>query len=243
MCCLAVLSYAACAGASTPAVASLSTTNTAGAQPRASLAGHLAILALRQATLTASDGHAVDFFGYSVALAGDTALVGACDRTIGGNTYQGAAYVFVRSGGTWAQQGALTASDGAAHDGFGSSVALDGDTALIGAPGHQVGDNGAQGAAYVFVRSGGTWSEQGGALTASGGAASDWFGSSVALDGDTALIGASAARVGDNAAQGAAYVFVRSGGAWSQQGGALTASGGVAQDDFGSRSLSPATPP
>ena len=235
VCSLALLLYAASAGASTPPLKSPATTNTAGVQPRAARRGPLALLALRQATLTASDGRAVDFFGYSVALAGDTALVGVRNRTVGSNIYQGAAYVFVRSGTTWGQQGdELSALGGAPKDAFGSSVAIDGDTALVGAPSHQVGDNTAQGAAYVFVRSGGTWIQQGGALTVSGGAAQDTFGSTVALDGDTALIGAPGHQVGSNGYQGAAYVFVRSGSTWSQQGGALTTPDGAADDIFGS---------
>ena len=183
--------------------------------------------------LTESGGASGDEFGYAVALSGDTALIGDSGRTVRGNAAQGAAYVFVRSGATWSQQGALTASGGAAADEFGNSVALSGDTALIGAPQHAVGGNDNQGAAYVFVRSGASWSQQGGALTATGGAAYDWFGWSVALDGDTALIGAPTRTVGGNTHQGAAYVFTRTGTSWSPQGGALTASDGAANDEFG----------
>jgi FG-GAP repeat len=235
MCSLALLLYAASAGASTPPLKSPARTDTVKAHPAVSRPGPLAILALRQATLTASDGRAVDFFGYSVALAGDTALVGVRNRTVGSNAYQGAAYVFVRSGSTWTQEGGeLTVPDGAAKDTFGSSVAIDGDTALIGAPSHQVSDNAAQGAAYVFVRSGNSWTQQGAVLTAPDGAANDTFGSSVAVDGDTALVGAPSHQVGSNAYQGAAYVFVRSGSTWNQQGGALTALDGAANDIFGS---------
>ncbi|MGA2226025.1 MAG: FG-GAP repeat protein, partial [Syntrophobacteraceae bacterium] len=111
----------------------------------------------QQQKLTASDGAAGDNFGYSVSLSADgsTALIGAYDATVGANAYQGASYVFVLSGETWNEQEKLTASDGAAHDYFGSSVSLSGDgsTALIGASAIYVG----QGAAYVFVLSGGTW--------------------------------------------------------------------------------------
>ena len=87
-----------------------------------------------------------DHFGYSVALSGDTALVGAYLDNVGANTDQGLAYVFTRSGTTWTQQGQLTASDGAAYDYFGESVALSGDTALVGA----VGANSDQGSAYFY---------------------------------------------------------------------------------------------
>ena len=110
---------------------------------------------VQQAKLTASDGAANDQLGNSVALSsdGNTALVGAVFADIGSNTDQGAAYVFVRSGSTWAQQAKLTASDGAANDQFGFSVALssDGNTALVGAWLADIGSNTDQGAAYVFA--------------------------------------------------------------------------------------------
>jgi len=184
-----------------------------------------------QATLTATGGLAGDSFGWSVALSGDTALVGAPER----GSDQGAAYLFTRSGTTWSQQGvALTASDGAANDSFGSAVALSGDMALIGAPGHTVGGHSNQGAAYVFTRSGTTWSQQGGDLKASDGAVNDFFGSAVGLSGSTALVGALGHTVNGHSYQGAAYVFTRSGTTWSQQGGDLTASDGAALNFFGS---------
>ena len=191
----------------------------------------------QQQELTASDGAANDAFGFSVALSsdGNTALVGAYVKTVGGNSFQGAAYVFTRLSGSWTQQQELTASDGATFDLFGSSVALssDGNTALVGAVSKTIGGNSAQGAAYVFTRSSGSWTQQQ-ELTASDGAVSDTFGSSVALssDGNTALVGASNKTVGGNSAQGAAYVFTRSSGSWTQQQ-ELTASDGATGDLFG----------
>jgi sugar lactone lactonase YvrE len=176
----------------------------------------------QQQELIASDGASGDFFGWSVSVSGDTAVIGAYNKTINSNADQGAAYVFVRSGGVWNQQQELIASDGAS--GFGFSVSVSGDTAVIGAS--QI-----YGAAYVFVRSGGVWSQQQ-KLTASDGAGNDGFGYSVSVSGDTAVIGA----VDKNSLQGAAYVFVRSGGVWSQQQ-ELTASDGAANDEFG-RSVS-----
>jgi hypothetical protein len=100
----------------------------------------------------ASDGEANDNFGWSAALDGDTALVGVYNDVIGANQSQGSAYVFTRSGTTWSQQQKLTASDGEADDNFGWSVALSGDTALVGAK----GDNTNQGSVYVFTRVGTT---------------------------------------------------------------------------------------
>jgi len=183
----------------------------------------------QQAKLTASDGAAGDEFGFSVSVSGDTALVGAIgDDDKGFNA--GSAYVFVRSGTTWTQQAKLTASDGAAGDVFGFSVSVSGDTALVGA--HFDNDKGsASGSAYVFVRSGTTWTQQA-KLTASDGAAGDVFGFSVSISGDTALVGAPGDDdKGFNA--GSAYVFVRSGTTWTEQA-KLTASDGAAGDLFGS---------
>ena len=167
----------------------------------------------QQQKLTASDGAPSDAFGISLALSanGNTVLIGAWNATVGANMFQGAAYVFARSGLTWSQQKKLTASDGAAGDGFGSSVSLsaDGNTALVGAIFATVGANSEQGAAYVFVKNGGTWGEHQ-KLTASDGSATDYFGSAVSLSGDgsTALIGANAATVGANPYEGVAYIFV-----------------------------------
>jgi hypothetical protein len=184
-----------------------------------------------QAKLTASDGADWDYFGCSVALSGDTAVVGAGGDDVVTNTNQGSAYVFVRSGTTWSQQAKLTAADGAAEDGYGGSVALSGDTAGVGAGGDDVGANTSQGSAYVFTRSGTTWSQQA-KLTAADGAELDYFGSSVAVSGDTAVVGASDGDVGANANQGSSYVFTRSGTTWSQQA-KLTAADGDAGDQFG----------
>ena len=153
-----------------------------------------------------ASGAAGDYFGVSVALSGDTALVGAYWDDVGANTNQGSAYVFTRSGTTWSPQQQLTASDGAAGDYFGVSVALSGDTALVGAYHDDVGANTWQGSAYVFTRSGTTWSPQQ-QLTASDGAAGDCFGWSVALSGDTALVGAYGDDVGANTDQGSAYFY------------------------------------
>ncbi len=185
-----------------------------------------------EATLTATGGAAFEDFGYSVAISGDTALVGARSDDVGANADQGSAYVFTRAGTTWTQQAQLIATGGAAGDQFGSSVALSGDTALVGAVNDDVGASVNQGSAYVFTRSGTTWTQQA-QLTATGGAASDQFGNSVALSGDTALVGASDDDVGANTDQGSAYVFTRLGSTWTQQA-QITATGGAASDLFGS---------
>ena len=186
-----------------------------------------------QQTLTASDAAAGDQFGVSVAISGDTVLVGAGHATVGGNAGAGAAYVFTRTGTTWTQQQKLTASDAAAGDQFGHAVALDGDTALVGANFKLVGTYAHAGVAYVFTRTGTTWTPQQ-ELTADDAAAMDMFGTSVALDGDTALVGAEFKLVGTYTHAGAAYVFTRSGAVWTQQQALTAGSDAAAGDLFGS---------
>jgi hypothetical protein len=220
----------------------------------------------QQAYLKASNTGAGDSFGSSVAIAGDTIVVGAfgedsaatgVDGNQADNSAQnaGAAYVFVRSNGTWSQQAYLKASNTDAGDAFGWSVAIAGDTVVVGAIGERSGapvvngdqaDNSAfdAGAAYVFVRSGTTWSQQA-YLKASNTDPNDQFGASVALSDDTIVVGApgedspaTGVNGGNQAINiafgaGAAYLFVRSGTTWSQQA-YLKASNTGAGDAFGS---------
>ncbi|HTH49187.1 MAG TPA: FG-GAP repeat protein, partial [Candidatus Limnocylindria bacterium] len=209
-----------------------------------------------------------DQFGFSVAVSGDTVVVGANaedSSTTGVNSTPnesasnaGAAYVFVRSGTTWTQQAYLKpAAVGTAQvsDFFGGSVAVSGDTVVIGAAGEDSSSTGVNsvpdesagdaGAAYVFVRSGTTWTQQAYLKPAAIGTAqaADGFGVSVAASGDTVVVGAYAEDSGttgvnstpDESANnaGAAYVFVRSGTTWSQQA-YLKASNTGANDKFGS---------
>jgi FG-GAP repeat len=182
----------------------------------------------QQQKLEASDAAALDLFGFSVAISGETVVVGAHsdDGAAAGN--QGSAYVFVRSGGVWNQQQKLEASDADAQDGFGFSVAISGETVVVGARGDDGAAAGNQGSAYVFVRSGGVWSQQQ-KLEASDAAEGDQFGNSVAINGETVVVGARLDGFGD---QGSAYVFVRSGGVWSQQQ-KLAVSDGAIFDGFG----------
>ena len=183
--------------------------------------------------LAANDEIGFPSFGYSVALSadGNTALIGGPnDNSFLGTEGPGAAWVFTRSGGTWTQQGPkLTANDETGASDFGNGVALsaDGNTALIGG----YNDNSVVGAAWVFTRSGGMWTQQGPKLTANDENGQGRFGVSVALsaDGGTALIGGD----DDNVGVGAAWVFTRSGGTWTQQGPKLTESDDNDQSDFG----------
>ena len=185
-----------------------------------------------QAKLVASDGAAYDQFGTSGSLSGDTAIVGASTKNLGARTAQGASYVFVRSGTTWTEQAKLLGSDGAANDYFGASVSLSGDTAIVGALVKTVGGVSGQGEAYVFVRSGTTWTEQATLLAKDGTPSGEYFGGSVSLSGDTVLIGAQLKTVNGKAQQGQAYVFVRSVTTWTEQA-KLLASDGAATEYFG----------
>lgn len=192
---------------------------------------------VQQAILTAPGGVAGDYFGISVAISGDNIVVGAYGRDVARpltfpavtNTDQGAAYVFVRSGTTWTQQATLTNSDGAANDLFGKSVAISGDYIMVGAADKTVGSNSYQGKAYIYARSGTTWTQQAN-LSAGDGAAGDYFGRSVALTADYAIVGASQKTVGTN--QGKAYIYTRSGTNWTLQAG-LTPSDGGSYTRFG----------
>ncbi len=217
-----------------------------------------------------SGGH----FGESVAVSGDgnTALIGGPSDSM---KSAGAAWIFTRTGSTWAQQGAKL-TNGTDFEEFGTSVALsaDGKTALVGSPGTEsawvfsgsgftqqgvrlsglgetgfgsfgnavalssdgntalVGgfrDNSGKGAVWVFTHSGGAW-HVGPMLTGSDETGAGAFGSSVALsgDGNTALIGGT-----DDASVGAAWVFTRSGGAWTQQGAKLVGIGESGNGAFG----------
>ena len=195
------------------------------------------LLQLAQSKLTADDGANNDEFGYSVAVDGDTVVVGAYQHDITDDQDitsgdAGAAYVFTEVDGVWSQAAKLTASVPATGDKFGYSVAVDGDTVVVGAYQHDITDDqgitsGDAGAAYVFTEVDGVWSEPV-KLTASVPAPGDYFGYSVAVDGDTVVVGAR----GDQDKTGAAYVFTKVAGVWSQAA-KLTASDGAANDEFG----------
>jgi hypothetical protein len=206
----------------------------------------------QQAYLKSATPQSNSDFGMALSLSGDTVVIGAATEKVGG-VQTGAAHVFVRSGSTWTEQAVLTASNAGPQDYFGYAVAISGDTIVVGAFGEDsaaVGVNGdqtsnamiASGAAYVFVRSGTSWSQQA-YLKASNTGWGDRFGNSVAIDTDTIVVVASdegSAATGVNGDQanndatkaGAAYVFTRNGTAWSQDA-YLKASNTETFDHFG----------
>ena len=182
--------------------------------------------ALRQ-QLVADDRRLADKFGCSVALDGDTLLVGALDRDDLG-TNSGACYVFERRGGAWVQRQKLLATDGAPFDWFGRRVAVSGDTAVVTADGcDDRGDE--SGAAYVFERRGGRWTQQH-KLVADDGAADSWFGSAMGLWGGQVIVGANNSS-GSLSKVGAAYLFTRQGATWVPR--RLQPTDGASCDYFG----------
>jgi hypothetical protein len=176
------------------------------------------------AELIATDPWPGDDFGWSVAVSGSTAVVGApYADSITGVLYTGAAYVFTKVGSTWTEQAELNASDAAVSDGFGSSVAISGTTVVVGAPGHDV-----DGAAYVFTESAGVWTQRA-ELTAPDviGEGTVKFGYSVLTSGSAVMVGATGAH-----ATGAVYVYSDSSGTWTEQA-ELTAPDAAYGDLFG----------
>jgi hypothetical protein len=192
---------------------------------------------------TGADGDDVQQ-GRSVALSadGDTAIVGGPQDNGGQGIHIGAAWLYTRSGGVWSQQGGKrsgTGAVGASFQGYSVALSADGNTAIVGGPTDNCGncdskhltDAGA-GALWVFTRSGGVWSQQGAKLVGTGsvGQAGQGFSAALSADGNTAIVGGWA----DNSYTGAAWVFVRSGGVWTQQGGKLVGTGAIGQAGQGS---------
>ncbi len=177
------------------------------------------------------EGHATGFLGYSVAVDNSQVIIGAPGETNEG-VRTGAVYVFSRSGDTWTASQKLAAEDGAINDYFGSALALYDTTLVIGAQYADLASVADKGAAYVFNRSGSTWS-QFQKIIASDGLEEDNFGSSVSFDGSTIVIGAENASVGANDGQGAVYVFKLVSSTWTENQ-KLVASDGAAYDRFGS---------
>jgi hypothetical protein len=197
--------------------------------------------ARQAAILQAPRGQSEEEFGRSVAISGNTIVIGAPFREVGRHTGQGAAYVFVKPASGWRSAtptAELTAAGGAAHEYFGESVAISGNTVLAGAPGRKVGKHAAQGTVDVFAvprspRAG--TPRQLAQLTAAHGQANDALGISVAISGGTAVAGADLHRVGETAEQGVAYIFAKRATGWrnARETAQLTDDKGEARELFG----------
>jgi hypothetical protein len=197
---------------------------------------------LQTAKLTASDRAEDDQFGKSVAISGNTVVVGAWNKDFGDNLYQGKAYVFKRPSGGWAtmtEVAKLTASDADEGDYFGYNVAVSSDTVVVGAYGKEIGTFANAGKVYVFEKPWSGWEDmtQTAMLTASDPGENTFFGEEVAIDGDTVVSGAHGAFWEGKYGVGAAYVFIRQGAHWNDmtQTAKLTASDWAKDDHFGFR--------
>jgi hypothetical protein len=191
---------------------------------------------LKRVKLEPSDGRAGNRFGYSVAISGNTIVVGAPEAPFPAAT--GVAYVFEKGEDGWKnmnQTARLTASDGADGDSLGYSVAISGNTIVAGAPLVEIGSNYAQGAAYMFVKPRSGWADmtETAKLTAFNGAEEDALGTSVSISGNTVVVGAP---YGTSSHEGAIYLFAKGTNGWSTRShfnAELTPSSRAAFDEFG----------
>ena len=184
-----------------------------------------------EAKLLASDGVVADSFGGSVSISGDYVVVGAQTDDDNGSE-SGSAYVFKRTGTSWAEEAKLLASDGTAGDKFGNSVSISGDYAVMGADEDEL--NGFHsGSAYVFKRSGTSWAQE---AKFSDGSVEDHFGGSVSISGDYAVVAA----VGylNSSYQGSALVYKRTGTSWAREVRLLASDGAEGHLFGGSVSIS-----
>lgn len=167
-----------------------------------------------QSKLVDSDGAIDDYFGSSVCLDGDTALIGAPIGKNAAGLRVGTASVFVRSGSQWIQRAKLTNPEPEAYERFGDSLSLDGGRALIACPSDSAGAERIVGSVYVYVLEGTSWVYEA-KLTDPTPAASESFGSSVSLDGDLALIGVPSDFLESGIRAGSAVLFKRTSSLWS----------------------------
>ncbi len=179
----------------------------------------------QQAKLTSAESEAGDYFGASVSISANHAIVGA----VGDDDYMGAAYIFEYKDSNWTPQSKLIASDDDIADRFGQSVSISGDCAVVGAWLNDASGINA-GSAYIFYRNEGdanNWGQQA-RLDAADAANQDRFGYSVSINGEYIIVGA----IGDDSYKGSAYIFRYKDSAWTQQA-KLMAGDGAASDKFG----------
>lgn len=186
------------------------------------------------AILVPSDGASTNLFGSSLAISGNTIVVGSPPNPLCPICNPGRAYVYVEPAGGWSgiltETAELTASDAASGSAVGTSVSISGNTVVVGAPGEMPG------AAYVFVKPASGWvnATETAKLTSSDGLATDQFGTSVSISGNNIVVGAPNA-TGSSSQTGAAYIFTQPAGGWTDmtQTAKLTASDGASYDQMG----------
>jgi len=173
---------------------------------------------------TGATGAAAQGTSIAISADGNTAIVGANADSF----YRGAAWVYIRSGGTWTQQGSKLLGSGAmgiTHQGRAVAISADGNTAIVGGFGDSSNLISNLGAAWIFTRNGSTWTQQGSKLVGTGfsGAANQGIAVSISADGNTAIVGGCA----DSSNKGAAWIYTRSGSTWTQQGTKLVGTGAI----------------
>ena len=171
---------------------------------------------VQEARLIAKDAQPGDTFGVAVDIDGQTVVVGATGVDIEREKNAGAAYVFARDGTTWEQKAKLVASDSLEDDAFGTSVAVDGITIVVGADSKDVYSIPEAGAAYVFIKRGGSW-DQKAILLPSTPSLGGYFGGAVDVDGSRIIIGATEANLTGDPGTGSAYVFYGGGNSWQPE--------------------------
>jgi len=172
--------------------------------------------------LSATDAAPSNFFGGSVSVSGDIIVVGA----YGVSSFEGSAYIFEKSEGSWSTGTKVTGGDTLAAESFGLAVSVSGTTVAVGAPTHTHAGV-SSGAVYIFTPSGPTWAQQA-ELIPGDAKTSQFFGTSLSIDGETIVVGS----YGDNAQRGSAYVFTRTGTSWSEEA-KLDAPDAMDSDQFG----------
>ncbi len=179
----------------------------------------------------ADDGAGSDYFGRSVAISGNFAIIGAPYDDLVFSPNRGSAYIFFYNGSTWVQQQKLLAGDGASDDQFGMAVSMSGNYAVVGAPGDDNGANTDQGSAYIFFYDGSSWMQTQKIEHVSSGAG-DQFGNSVCIKDNKVIIGAPFDDIAGNNSQGSADIYAYNGASWVLQD-RLVASDGAVDDRFG----------
>ncbi len=185
----------------------------------------------QQQKILSSDLASGDLFGWKLGISGNTIIASSPDKNVNENNLHGSAYIFTRSGTVWTEQQILNRPTETNTYRLGRSVAIDGDTVVIGAPETFDPSLGSIGAAYVYTRSGTTWTEQQ-RLYSSDTVGGEDYARSAVISGNTVVIGAPKHTVNGNLRQGAAYVFVRSGTTWTQEQ-KITNPNGRADDALG----------
>lgn len=169
---------------------------------------------IQQDKISSSDGASEDYFGSSVSIDGDYIVIGAPSKTFNMMESAGRVYVFLRNGEQWVQQANLQASDAGISDHFGFDVAISGNYVVVGAPYNDVGGQADRGCAYVFMRSGTTWTQQA-VINPALGLTGDHIGKDVAIDGAQMLIGAPNDDNNGQENAGCVYYYKRIGNLWS----------------------------